>query len=75
MDIRIVNKNNEMFAVGSRTLKVMRNEICLYDANSKSLEVVEQLADEDRAKGVEKWLIEKIDSRNDFGRDNIIIKL
>lgn len=75
MDIRIVNKNNEMFAVGSRTLKVMRNEICLYDANSKSLEVVEQLADEDKAKSVEKWLIEKIDSRNDFEYDNIIIKL
>lgn len=75
MDIRIVNKNNEMFAVGSRTLKVMRNEICLYDANSKSLEVVEQLADEDKAKSVEKWLIEKINSRNDFEYDNIIIKL
>jgi len=53
----------------------MRNEICLYDANSKSLEVVEQLADEDKAKSVEKWLIEKIDSRNDFEYDNIIIKL
>lgn len=61
MDVRIINKNGDMFAVGERTIKVYGNTLILFDQKTNTVEYVENYHDTGMAESIKKLIVEAID--------------
>lgn len=69
MDVRIVNRNGDMFAVGERTIKVYGNTLILFDQKTNTVEYVENYHDTGMAESIKKLIVGTINElQTNFNR-------
>ena len=73
MDIRIINSEGNMFAIGDRTLRVNGRVLCLLDRNNQ-LETIEVYEGEEIARGIRDYIIKEIEENFKNGKKDMIIE-
>lgn len=74
MDIRIVNKEGNMIAVGDRTLRTNGKMLCLLSHNNE-LETIQSFESEEIAEGVKRAIVKKVKGAMDYDLGLIVIEL